>query len=201
MHNAEGSLRERNRLETWTAIHDTAARLSFEKGLAEATVEEIAAAAGVSRRTFFNYFPTKEDAVLGVRAPAVPAEALRDFRGGDDDLFGRTVSLLAAVVMSMTRGGSPRGRRLELIRRYPELRTRFHQYASAAEKLVEPILAERLAGAAARPAPEDSVAAMLALAGAVIRFAYARDPEMSAGTDVAIENALEIFRDVIRKNP
>lgn len=189
------------------AIHDNAARLSLEKGLAEATVEGIAAAAGVSRRTFFNYFPTKEDAVLGVRAPAVSAEALREFQDGDDDLFGRTVSLLAAVVRSMMRGSPPSGRRLELVRRYPELRTRFHQHAGAAEKLIEPILAERLAGAAVRdtaavrPPPEDSMAAMLALAGAVIRFAYARDPEMSAGTDMAIENALEIFRDVIRKNP
>jgi hypothetical protein len=53
------SLRERKKVETWTAIHEAAASLAQQRGLEHATVEAIAESAGVSPRTFFNYFPSK----------------------------------------------------------------------------------------------------------------------------------------------
>ncbi len=43
-----------------------ARELTAEKGLAGFTVEELCEQAGISRRTFFNYFATKEDAVFGL---------------------------------------------------------------------------------------------------------------------------------------
>lgn len=57
--------RERKKRETRAALVDAALTLIAERGLENVTVDEIAAAAGVSGRTFFNYFPTKEDAVTG----------------------------------------------------------------------------------------------------------------------------------------
>ncbi|OXM57347.1 TetR family transcriptional regulator [Amycolatopsis thailandensis] len=57
-------LRERKRLDTHRALATTAVRLVAERGLDNVTVEDISAAAGVSPRTFFNYFPSKEDAVV-----------------------------------------------------------------------------------------------------------------------------------------
>ncbi|NOJ60812.1 MULTISPECIES: TetR/AcrR family transcriptional regulator [unclassified Arthrobacter] len=63
--NEDGGLRERKRLITRSAICDTARRLTIDKGLSGFTVEELCEQVGISRRTFFNYFPTKEDAVLG----------------------------------------------------------------------------------------------------------------------------------------
>lgn len=62
-------LRERNRLETWALIHDKASGLALDEGLAKTTVEAIADAAGISKRTFFNYFATKEDAIMGTQPP------------------------------------------------------------------------------------------------------------------------------------
>ncbi|WP_346769337.1 TetR family transcriptional regulator [Planctomonas sp. JC2975] len=62
---SQGGVRERKRLATRNAIQHAVLTLSLERGFDGVTVEEISHAAGVSPRTFFNYFPTKEAAVLG----------------------------------------------------------------------------------------------------------------------------------------
>lgn len=59
------SLREKKRRQTAVRIEDAATRLVDEKGFDEVTVEEICHAAGISRRTFFNYFDSKDEAVFG----------------------------------------------------------------------------------------------------------------------------------------
>lgn len=56
-------LRERKKAATRLALHEAAVRLAAEQGLDHVTVEAIADAANVSRRTFSNYFSSKEEAI------------------------------------------------------------------------------------------------------------------------------------------
>ncbi|WP_430781615.1 TetR family transcriptional regulator [Actinoplanes sp. G11-F43] len=75
-------LRERRRLATRTEIEAAALDLFARHGSERTTVDEIAATAGVSPRTFFRYFPTKEDAALDTNRTFDEAIAAR-VRGAD----------------------------------------------------------------------------------------------------------------------
>jgi AcrR family transcriptional regulator len=57
--------RDRKKSATRRALRNAALRLVAERGFANVTVEDIAEAADVATRTFFNYFPSKESAVIG----------------------------------------------------------------------------------------------------------------------------------------
>ena len=61
---AEPGLRERKKAATRQALHDAAVRLAIKHGADRVTVEAIADEAGVSRRTFSNYFGGKEEALM-----------------------------------------------------------------------------------------------------------------------------------------
>jgi AcrR family transcriptional regulator len=71
-------LRERRHRQTSADIRDAAVRLARERGFDKVTVEEICAEAGISARTFFNYFPNKESAIA--YGPSdIPPELVADF--------------------------------------------------------------------------------------------------------------------------
>ena len=57
-------LRERRRRETLRRIADTGLRLFLRNGYEATTLDAIAEEAGISRRTFFYYFKSKEEIIL-----------------------------------------------------------------------------------------------------------------------------------------
>jgi AcrR family transcriptional regulator len=77
--NIEGGLRERKRAATRAAVTAVARALTAERGLNGYTVEEVCERADISRRTFFNYFPTKEDAIIGHADDEIPEDVVEEF--------------------------------------------------------------------------------------------------------------------------
>jgi AcrR family transcriptional regulator len=77
-------VRERRRTETSSRLVAAARRLFTERGLTGFTVEELCEEVGVSRRTFFNYFASKDDAVLGVSGRDSDDELDDAFLAGGD---------------------------------------------------------------------------------------------------------------------
>lgn len=70
--------RERNRLQTTLAIEDVATRLFLEHGVDAVTVEQICEGAGISRRSFFNYFESKAQLLSGPSGDILTPELLTE---------------------------------------------------------------------------------------------------------------------------
>lgn len=85
MQNEECGIRERKRRETKQRIRTEAARLIEEHGYDNVTVDDICRAAGISRRTFFNYMDSKDEAVLGAFPFTFGDEALAAIRNTPAD--------------------------------------------------------------------------------------------------------------------
>lgn len=74
-------LREKKRRDTRRSIEDSATELVLKLGYDNVTVEDICSGAGISRRTFFNYFDSKDTAIFGDGLTPRP-DTLRSFRDG-----------------------------------------------------------------------------------------------------------------------
>ncbi len=93
----ELSLREQKRRATRRRIEDAATRLVDERSFADVTIEEICEAAGISRRTFFNYFDSKDSAVLGLGSDSFGPELQEQFlQAESDNIVALTITLLRA---------------------------------------------------------------------------------------------------------
>jgi AcrR family transcriptional regulator len=68
----EAGRRDRKKNETRQALRAAAHRLFAEKGFSQTTIDDIAAAADVSRRTFFRYYDSKDDLLRSDVADMLP---------------------------------------------------------------------------------------------------------------------------------
>ena len=92
-------LRERKKAATKDALSKAAIRLASANGMAAATAEAIAAEVGVSTRTFHNYFPSKEDAILyGAEASIHEWVDLLHARPLDEPIWDSIETLAVAYV-------------------------------------------------------------------------------------------------------
>jgi AcrR family transcriptional regulator len=158
--------RERKKLATRQALQDVALRLVAERGLDQVTVEDISEAADVATRTFFNYFSSKEEALLG-NLPEKVATVQRmvvDRPAGEAPLEA-VCQVLRAMTLRLAERREERLLRQQVIERHPGLLARqLGEYASFEQALAAAV-AERL-GAGRADALYCRVVAAVAVAAA-----------------------------------
>lgn len=118
---ATGSPKINKGEQTALRIQEVAVELVLKNGLDGITVEQICNAANVSERTFFNYFKTKELAIIGDDLPKIDEAKARLFLAAPPgDIFTEAMELIPGPTM-------PPGfhtlvfKRLEMMRQYPGL--------------------------------------------------------------------------------
>jgi AcrR family transcriptional regulator len=146
------SLRARKKLATRRLLRRAALDLVAERGLANVTVEDIAEAADVSPRTFFNYFPSKEAVLFGgdPDRAATLRERIASEAPGEPPLVAlRTVMAqdseeIADELRSL--GGDPGEwlRRLKVARTDPHVRAAHAAQMAMIERAIGEGLADRL---------------------------------------------------------
>jgi AcrR family transcriptional regulator len=134
-------LRERKKAETRRALASAALQLAEDLGPDRVTIDAIAHAAGVSPRTVFNYFASKDDAIVGL-TPVQSAGLLTDLvaRPESETPFEalRAMTLRSAARLEVGAGEWRRRRRL--FQRHPALAVRHAAgFAEVERGLVEEI--------------------------------------------------------------
>lgn len=136
-------LRERKKRATRQALGEAALRLAGDRGLEHLTVEDISDAAGVSTRTFFNYFSGKEEAIIGdTPLVVVPGDGAARFRDGESILDGLHRMVRAGAAGTACRRDEVRLRR-QLMRRYPALVPRMFGRIAEFERTLAAAVAAR----------------------------------------------------------
>ncbi len=163
-------LRARKKQRTRDAIIQAAVRLFSEKGFENTTVEEIAAAAEVAPRTFYRYFPTKEDVVLVDQdlEDEAAERALLELRPGESDMD--RISRAVREVLKVT------GRNLDslaemhkLVETTPALQLRMLEVMWRTEKRIAEAL---LAGKTRGPEVECRARVLAACVSAAMRVTF-----------------------------
>jgi AcrR family transcriptional regulator len=148
----QASLRERKKLATRRTLRRVALDLVSQRGFAQVTIEDIAEAADVSPRTFFNYFPSKEAVLFGTSPDRFEAvrDGIRDAAPGESALTALGLVLVAEAASWAEElrelGGDAAGwlRRIKSAQVDPHLRAAHAAHLATSERLMAEALAERL---------------------------------------------------------
>ncbi|TXG76790.1 TetR/AcrR family transcriptional regulator [Patescibacteria group bacterium] len=184
----EISQRDRKRQLTMSRIHMIAQDMVQDRRPADVKVDDIARAAAISRRTFFNYFATKEDAILGIQQPSLSMVALEQFEDSSEPLLLRTVRLVVDIHRTVVVDGSSLQERVAIRKKHPELKSRMDACIAASEQLVRPAIR--------RYASDDEVEILLRTAGAILRYTYMKDPSLKGSN---VEESVTKFLYTINK--
>jgi AcrR family transcriptional regulator len=139
-------LRARKKRARLEALVDATHRLAADRGLDAVTVEDICAEVGVSVRTFFNYFESKNDAVLGLAHWRIDPAAAEAFAGGGPtgDLLGDLQTLVASALDHPPLGKERMERAFAVARSHPDLLMRAYTHVQGLHDEIEALVRRRL---------------------------------------------------------
>jgi len=176
--------------------------LTAERGLNGFTIEEVCSEVGVSRRTFFNYFPSKEDAVFGIDevhelervATEFLAAGSRGWPAVVDDLVQFAVRYADATGHDM----AEHLQFMAILEREPRLLARFIGLGREREAALAELVALREGVATGDP----RVRASVDLVATVLRSTADRlsDPRVAAHFGAALMDTLAALREVLGKD-
>lgn len=164
-------LRERKKALTRAAISRAALRLAIERGPDAITVDDIAAAADVSARTVFNYFASKEEAILGFdpsRSLEVGQSVLE--RPAREWPLTTLRAAFVEVATGVPEVAEVARARVELVRQHPQLHPSYVAGYAALEHALVDAIAHRTG-----LDPEQSMYPRLVVSTAITAFRLALD--------------------------
>ena len=206
-------LRERKKQQTRHRLEAAAVAIVAEDGIENLTIDAVSERAEVSPRTFFNYFDSKEDAILGLRTEgdtrqfveAVVAEL------PPAPLVDNVLEMLVRVSDSAMLDHELRERRRAVLNRYPELLGRhFGHIGRMLEPLaegVQTLMARRAEGpgSESQDGPQAHAQIVLMMCGAALRAAMLAlsDAHADLSTDRSLAllhaRAAELVRESIER--
>lgn len=199
-------LRARKQRQTRDAIHRAAVGLALEVGIDAATVADISARADVSPRTFFNYYPTKEDAIVGLHEGLPSDEELDELRhGSSGDLIGDILALLQGIFTPPDE--SLFEQRKALVTEHPGLIQRQWSRLIGVEQRIARAVADRMRASAALSELDDIDQAALTLVvtcNAVMRLSIRKVIDHDIPVDEIgshVSETLHTLREVLRILP
>jgi AcrR family transcriptional regulator len=197
---APSSLREQKMLRTAGRLTAVTRRLTAEQGLSGFTIDEVCEEVGISRRTFFNYFPTKEDAVIG----ADPADEAQHFaeqflafgsRGWGavlDDL----VAIVSAHFEAVGHDTTEHAEFMRVLEREPRILSRFIGITRERERGAAELIALREGVAHDDP----RASALVGIFSMILRSGgeHLLDPTDPRDYPQILTDTLAVYRDVMR---
>ena len=187
------------KLATASRLTAESRRLTVERGLNGFTIEEVCSEVGVSRRTFFNYFPSKEEAVFGIHEADEAARFVEQFRARESRGWSAVVDdLIDLAILFIRAAGVDAAEHAEfhtILEREPKLLARLIGMEREREQQLIQMVAEREGVAATDP----HARAAVEVVGAVMRSAASRlsKPDVAADFGAAILNTLAAHRAVL----
>lgn len=136
--------RRKDAVATSAAIEAAAVDLVLEFGYEAVTVDMICARAGVSQRTFFNHFKTKDNAVIGPGAPSIDERVARAFIVSAGPLLQEAIGLIRIDAGAMAEDPRLLARRIQAVATNPILMARQMERLAAIERDMREIIELRL---------------------------------------------------------
>ena len=218
--------RESKHQATALRVERNAVRLVLQHGFDNVTVDMICHASEISQRTFFNYFTTKDAAVIGAEPPHVDEAEARQFISSDSDLLAELLTLMTTMAANLNFDEKLLTDRIMVFGQNPELMQRQMERMSRVTTEVTELVYLRLkraAGAAAGPSgvpvnePDlrDQAELLTHAIMGVLRFvamrwiptadmapppgaSHHRDDNQTPSREQSVEHALSLLRRTLR---